>query len=399
MKGAGRSVRGIAGELGIARNTVRRYLKSPEAIRAKPRPQRASKLDPYTGYVDHRLDEGLENCVVLHRELRARGYDGGYSILKAYVLPKRRRRQPDATMRFETATGEQAQVDWGSLAYIGQDGRKHRIWVFVMTLGWSRACYVELVRRADTAAFIQCHVNAFEYLGGVPRRCLYDNAKVITLGRDEEKRPVWNERMLDFSLRVGFELRLCRPYRAQAKGKVESGVKYVRRNMWPSIRFTDDADLNRQGLEWCDAVANRRIHGTTHRVPGEMLAEERPHLGKMPGRNALAPYLREDRKVARDGFISWEGSRYGVHWKWVGRVVQVGQRLGTVEIWAGDERIAVHPRAQRAGQRFILPGQWAGLPRGDGRPRQEAVAVQVPVGEVELRSLDVYELATVGGAR
>ena len=99
--------------------------------------------------------------MVLYRELRARGYDGGYSILKAYVSPRRRRRQPDATMRFETAPGEQAQVEWGSLAYIGQDGRKHRIWVFVMTLGWSRACYVELVRRADTAAFIQCHVNAW----------------------------------------------------------------------------------------------------------------------------------------------------------------------------------------------------------------------------------------------
>ena len=70
---------------------------------------------------------------------------------------------------------------WGSLAYLDQDGRKCRIWVFVMTLGWSRACYVELVWRADTAAFIQCHVNAFEYLGGVPRRCLYDNAKVVTL--------------------------------------------------------------------------------------------------------------------------------------------------------------------------------------------------------------------------
>ena len=79
--------------------------------------------------------------------------------------------------------------------------------------------------------------------------------------------------------------------------------------------------------------------------------------------------------------------------------MQLGQRLGTVEIWAGDERIAVHPRAQEPGSRFILPGQWAGLPRGDGRPRREAVAVQVPVGEVELRSLDVYELATVGGAR
>ena len=195
---------------------------------------------------------------MLDREVRALGYQGSYSTVVQYVRPRRRHKQPEATMRFETAPGEQAQVDWGSLPYIGEDGRRRRVWVFVMTLGWSRACYVELVRTADTAAFIQCHVNAFEYLGGVPRRCLYDNAKVITLGRDEEKRPVWNRRMLDFALRVGFEARLCQPYRAQTKGKVESGVKYVRRNMWPSMRFTDDADLNRQGLEWCDVVANRQ---------------------------------------------------------------------------------------------------------------------------------------------
>ena len=136
-------------------------------MRPRPRARRTSKLDSYTEYVDRRLDDGLENCVVLHRELQALGYDGGYSILKSYVSPRRRRRQPEATMRFETAPGEQAQVDWGSLAYLDEDGRKRRIWVFVMTLGWSRACYVELVRRADTAAFIQCHVNAFEYLGGV----------------------------------------------------------------------------------------------------------------------------------------------------------------------------------------------------------------------------------------
>ena len=204
--------------------------------------------------------------------------------------------------------------------------------------------------------------------------------------------------MLDFALRVGFEIRLCQPYRAQTKGKVESGVKYVRRNMWPGMRFTDDADLNRQALEWCDSVANQRIHGTTHRVPWEMLMEERPCLGKLPARGALAPYLREDRRVARDGFVSWEGSRYGVHWKWAGRVVQVGQRQGTVAVWAGDERIAVHPRAQRLGQRFILPGQWSGLPMGDGRSRREAMAAQIPVGEVERRSLDVYQRAAVGGA-
>jgi len=399
MKGQGHSARGIARELSLPRNTVLKYLNSPETMHPKPRRSRGSKLDPYTRHIDSRMEEGLENCVVLLRELRALGYDGCYATLTNYVQHRRQPRQTQATMRFETTPGEQAQVDWGSLGYVGSDGKKHRIWVFVMTLGWSRACYVELVRRADTAAFIQCHVNALECLGGVPRHCLYDNAKVVTLGKDEEGQVQWNLRMLDFARRVGFDLRLCRPYRAQTKGKVESGVKYVRRNMWPSIRFTDDADLNRQGLGWCDAVANARVHGTAYRVPWEMLAEERPRLGQLPDRTALAPYLREERTVSRDGFVSWEGSRYGVHWKLVGTTVQVGQRQGTVEIWAGDERIAVHPRAQKPGRRFILPGRWAGLPKGEGRPRQEAVAVQVPVGKVERRSLDVYELAAVGGAR
>ena len=172
-------------------------------MRPKARLRRASKLDSYTEYIDGRMAEGLENCVVLHRELRELGHDGGYSILKGYVSPRRRCPQPEATMRFETGLGEQAQVDLGSLSYIGADGKQRRVWVFVMTMGWSRACYVELVHKTDTAAFIRCHVNAFEYLGGVPRRCLYDNAKVATLGRYEEKRPIWNRRMLDFALRVG----------------------------------------------------------------------------------------------------------------------------------------------------------------------------------------------------
>ena len=205
MHGRGRSARAIAPDLGLARNTVLRYLNSPEAMLPKPRPPRGSRLDPYTEYIDRRLAEGLENCVVLLRELRARGFQGSYTILVEYVRPRRRGRQPEATMRFETAPGEQAQVDWGSLPYVGGDGKLRRVWVFVMTMGWSRACYAELVRRADTAAFIQCHANAFEYLGGVPRRCLYDNAKVVTLGKDEDGQVEWNPRMLDFALRVGFE--------------------------------------------------------------------------------------------------------------------------------------------------------------------------------------------------
>ena len=109
------------------------------------------------------MSEGLENCVVLHRELKALGYEDGYSILKSYVSPRRRRRMPDAGCHdaFRDCARGAGPGGLGQPGHLDQDGKKRRIWVFVMTLGWSRAGYVELVRRADTAAFIQCHVNAF----------------------------------------------------------------------------------------------------------------------------------------------------------------------------------------------------------------------------------------------
>ena len=227
LKGEGRSIRAIARDLGVSRNSVRKYLRSPQVPKAKEQAPRGSKLDPYKEYLRVRLAEGLENCMVLLRELRGRGYTGGYSIpsassgqaLKEYVHPFRRPHLPQATRRFETEPGGQAQVDWGSFTYFTSEGKKKQVWAFVMVLRWSRAIYVELVPRADVAAFLRCHVNAFAHLGGVRRRCLYDNAKVVVLGREEDGRPRWNPRFLDFALRVGFDSRLCRPYRPQSKGR------------------------------------------------------------------------------------------------------------------------------------------------------------------------------------
>jgi len=367
--------------------------------RAKPREPRPSKLDPHKSHIQQRLAAGVDNCVVLLRELKARGYSGGYSILKDYVHPLRRKRAPQATVRFETEPGEQAQVDWGSFSYTTEDGHKRRVWAFVMVLGWSRAIYVEFVRRADVASFIRCHINALAHFGGAPRRCLYDNPKVVVLGRDENKMPVWNSRFLDFALRMGFDIRLCRPYRAQTKGKVESGIKYVRYNFWPTTRFIDLADLNGQAQSWSDSVADLRVHGTTREVPRDRLQKERPHLRALLEYGRLTPFLREDRKVGRDGYIQWDSAWYGVPWSWATKTVQVAPSRGTVEIWGGDQRLAVHPRAQKPGQRFTLPGQWQGLRNGDSAPRKEALAVQVSTVEVERRSLEAYELLTPGGVR
>ena len=132
-------------------------------------------MDPYAEYIDRRLSEGLYKCEVLLRELRVRGYDGSVATPRRYVRPRRQRRQPQATSRFEKEPSKQTQVDLASMPYIGRDGRWARLWVFVMVLCWSHCMYVEFVRRCDTATLMRSHVKAFKYFGGAPRRCLYDN--------------------------------------------------------------------------------------------------------------------------------------------------------------------------------------------------------------------------------
>ena len=391
LKGQGRSIRDIARTLGISRNTVRKYLRSPGIPKARPRPRRPSLLDPFKEHMQARMAEGVFNCEVLLREIRALGYRGGKTILKDYVKPFRPLRQPKATVRFETEPGECAQVDFGCFKYRTPDGRTRNLWAFVMVLSWSRATYVEFVRRADVGGFIRCHIKAFRHFGGVPARCLYDNAKVVVVGRDGAGRPVFNSRFLDFSLRVGSDITLCRPRRAQTKGRVERTIKYVRDNFWPTARFTDVEDLNRQVMAWVASVADRRLHGTTRERPVDRLARERPLLGPLPPPERLATFLREDRRVGRDGFVQWEQSWYGVPCEWAGRNVQVQPHADLVEIWDGDRRLIIHPRATAPGQRFRAPGQWAGLSIEDRPPADRPLAVQLPSVEVERRSLKAYE--------
>ena len=398
LHGQGLSIRRIAAELGIARNTVRTYLRAAGVPRPKPRPKRGSHLDPFASHIDARLADGVTNCVVLLRELRAQGYAGSYSLLKAYVHPRRRPRQPKATVRFETDPGQQAQVDFGQCRYATDDGTTKRVWVFVMVLSWSRAVYAEFVARADEATFLACHYHAFVAFGGVPRTCPYDNTELVVLDRDGDGEPIWQRSFLDFCRRLGFTPRLCQPYRPRTKGRVERGIDYVKENFWPSARFTDLLDLNTQAQGWVRTVADVRIHGTTGERPGERLVAERGDLQPLPAAATVGPLLREVRKVGRDGFVRWDGASYGVPWRWAGHLVGVQASATVVELWAGEERLAVHPRATRPHQRFVLPGQWDGLPLGDARPPRDPLAIQLPTVEVEARSLGVYD-ALVGEER
>jgi len=205
---------------------------------------------------------------------------------------------------------------------------------------------------------------------------------------------------MDFALRLGFDIQLCHPYRPQTKGRVERAIRYVKDNFWPGVEFVDLEDLNRQVTVWRDTVADVRIHGTTHERPIDRLAVEKACLSAVPPIYRLKPFLRENRKIGRDGFVRWEKALYGVPMPWTpGQVVQVHAEDDRIEIWMGDQRIAVHPRATRPGQQLKHPRQWAGIDSGNSRPRKEPVAVQIASVEVQRRPLQAYDQFIAEGVR
>ncbi len=178
----GAGVREIAREVGVSRNTVRRYLRDPEASRYRRPPPRAGKLARFEAYIASRVAQAAPDrleATVLLRELRERGYGGGYTILKEHLFALRPVVAPEPVVRFETAPGAQMQVDWATIRR-GAD----RLSVFVAALGWSRAAYAEFVEDERLETLLSCHEHAFLALGGVPEEVLYDNMRTVVLERD-----------------------------------------------------------------------------------------------------------------------------------------------------------------------------------------------------------------------
>lgn len=398
LRAEGLSVKEIARRTGFSRNTVRKYLRAPEVPKYGPRVAKSSKLDTFKPFLERRTTEGVWNAERLLRELRAMGYEGGKTILKDYLKPLRPARVPRVAVRYEVAPGEEAQVDFGVFPYLDGEGRRRSVSAFVLVLSFSRAMYVEFVQRQDVSTLLRCHLAAFEALGGVPRRVLYDNMKAVVVAREAE-RVTFHPRLLDFALLAGFEPRACRPYRAQSKGRVERGVGYLRESFWPAVRFTTLTDLNRQVQGWLAEVANVRVHGTTHQRPIDLLAVEAASLTRLRPRAAFQNLLIEERRVGRDAFVSYAGSRYGVPWAHAGGVVSVSASATVVEIRsAAGEVIARHPRALVNGLTVSLPGQYHGAPLGATSRPGKALAFQVLGPEVEVRALSAYEALAGSGS-
>jgi transposase len=269
----GLSIRAIARRLGVSRNTVRLALRRHGPPRRIPQQRPPSKLEPFKDYLLARLAEFPElSAEVLFEEISAMGYPGGRSILKDFTMPYRvRRREP--VVRFETPPGQQAQVDWAHLGVHAIDGVPTQLYLFAMVLGFSRALYAEVTTSMRMEPFLAAHVRAFNTFGGVPAELLYDNAKTVVLSRGRAG-PVFHPALLDFAGTCGFSPKVCRPYRAKTKGKVERTIGYVRDRFFVGRTFIDLDDVQTQLSAWVETVANTRDHKTTGERPCDRMLRE-----------------------------------------------------------------------------------------------------------------------------
>ena len=371
--------------------TVKRYLTEG----AQPRYQRKrmpSKLDPFKPRIDQWLakDAGLE-ATRIHQDLsRDYGFTGSYPTVQRYV-ERARPRTPEETeeteKRFETAPGHQAQVDWSHEEPIRtSSGLELPLYGFHMVLGHSRDAFVALTGSQDLVTFWACHRAGFAHFGGVPREILYDRTKTVVRSHvGTERRPgdrLYHPEALASAHHYGFKLRLCKPRRAKTKGKVESDVPYVRGRLLRGHSFTDYEQANREWEAWNEEIARKRVHGTHGEVVAARAERDRAALGPLPA----IPYLvvsRTQRKVARDGLISFEGRRYTVPGARIGETVELRLGAAEIEVYStlSGERYCRHAR-QRHG---------AALPD----PKEPSVSLasvlaEMPAVEVHRRPLDTY---------
>jgi len=383
----GKSAYAIGKELGISKNTAKKYMSQPKKEHGLKGRTRPSKLDPFKGEINAMMEEGIFNCVVMLERLKAMGYTGGITIIKDYVKPYRPAKNAPAVERYETEPGKQAQIDWGIIHYIDDRGYVHKTPAFVMILGNSRRKYVEFTKRCDKYTLLRCMVNAFEYFGGVPDMVLADRMKTILDGIEAGK-PIWNKMFEDFAAEMGFVPKICRVRRPQTKGKVERLVGYVKNNFLPGRKFRDLDDLNAQVLEWCKR-ADSKVHGTTGEIP--VIASAREPLNPLADKSVRDKYRWETRKVTKDGFVSYDGAKYGVPWQYSGKEVRIRICGGYFEAWYDEVRIARHKIEYASGRVVWLKGQYKGLAERGGIAGPLPFARKKEAEDVEVRPLSVYD--------
>jgi transposase len=357
----GVSHREIARRLRMNRRTVARLAAATEPPRYRRAPA-GSALDPLEPVMRQVLAEWPQiHAPRMTELLRGYGYAGSERIVRRRLAELR----PPAArpaQRTGYAPGQVAQVDWAEMQSRPRLlGRERRIYALVVSLPYSGAQTAHFSLDMTVESFLEGHVAAFSFLGGVPRECVYDNLRAA-VARREGDLIRWAERFMHLRGHYAFCAHACTPETPREKGSVESGVRYLKSSFWPARRIADLADLDAQYADWRDRIANLRVHASGRFSVAERLDEERRALRPLPpGR--FDPAGERSARVPIDGYLKHAGSFYRAPPKLVHQ--RVALRFSRDEVWI-ESRGAEVARYRRSYE----PGSW--LPAPVMRPERPA---------------------------
>lgn len=373
---AGRRINQIKRSVGIARKTIRKYIKLaqncgfsrdkeiqdyPYYLEMAGRIQKELRtpLDSSPSYKKTALYQSTiekllskkymtpkQVCRILKRDYE---YKLSYSSFNRYIRIKYPKK-PTGYIRIEVKAGEEAQVDFGSagMMYDVEEEKMRRTHAFIMTLSYSRLPYVEFVFDQGQETWVRCHIKAFEFFGGIPERIILDNLKSGIL-RPNTYDPVFNRAYAECARHYGFIIDPANVRMARHKGKVERKVPVVRQQFLSSHDTRNIIEANRKVSDWCLSDYGMEIHGTTKRKPYEVFKiEEKPQLKSLPEKRFDLPVWKEAR-VHPDHHIVFLKSYYSLPTRYIGKKVWVRGGLDTVQVFDDGELVKTHQRAYRPG--------------------------------------------------
>jgi transposase len=349
----GAPIKAIVTATGMSRNTVRKYVRAEGAeVVRKPYKRRMTKLDEHEAWLREWAPKVKYNAWRLHLDLvREKGYKGCYDTVKTFVRRLRPAGERKAFTRVETPPGLQAQADFGE-AWVEIGGKLVKRYVFLFTLSFSRRMAGVWMSSQDLLHTLWAHRVVLEKIGGLVEIVRYDNMSTA-VKEGAGPTAVLNETFARYIRAWGIAAEFCHAASPHEKGKVESGVGYVKGSFVPGRKFSSDEDLQAQFDAWVATVADVRIHGTTGRRPVDMFEEEKPRLKPLP---AVRPEPLEpfEARVYKDCLFSFEGNRYSVPHPFANRTVRIEATLTHVRAYADGRPIAAHARSQRGARAMVI---------------------------------------------
>jgi transposase len=327
----------IARRLGCDRRTVKRYIElseNPEKTKAKR--TRRKLMDDYENVVIDKVDKYGVTAMAAYKFIQKNGYTGQYCTVANYVRKHKQQQNQKAVIRFETMPGLQAQVDWKeSVKMVNRQGEEIVVNIFMMVLGYSRLKYLKLTNDRTQHTLFTCLIGGMSFYGGVPHEILFDNmSTVVDRARTSFQHVVLNDKFRCFADDAGFEPLLCRAYRAQTKGKVESLAKLVGRLKVYNDEFDTFEELEAITESFMHEI-NSEISQATDEMPLDRFKREKEHLRPLPNMHLLSSYVSnyKDYTVSLESMINYKGRKYSVP------IYYIGKKVNVIEV---DNKISIY---------------------------------------------------------